>query len=57
MSEIEKQYEEKAEARRRINLLHAGAGVEFFDLSLAQIDEGVKILGSVLNSSEWEAKP
>ena len=45
MNEIdaEKLYEEKARARRSVNLALAAGGVEFFDLSLAEIEEGVQI--------------
>jgi len=43
MSEIEKIYEDKANERRRVNLSFAEKGVEFFDLSQAEIEEGVTI--------------
>ena len=43
MSEIEKIYEEKADKRRRVNLSFAEKGVEFFDLSQAEIEESVTI--------------
>ena len=43
MSEIEKIYEEKSNERRRVNLSFAEKGVEFFDLSQAEIEEGVMI--------------
>ena len=42
-SEIEKMYEEKARARRRVNLAFAAEGVVFFDLDQAEIEEGVRI--------------
>jgi len=43
MNEIEKLYEEKAGKRRSVNLSFAEKGVEFFDLSQAEIEEGVTI--------------
>ena len=43
VGEIEQKYEEKAQARRRVNLAFAGQGVEFFDLGQAFIEEGVRI--------------
>ena len=43
MSYIEREYEEKRLIRRRINLTHAENGVEFFDLDMASIDDGVTI--------------
>ena len=42
-SDIEKLYEKKARERRLVNLSFAEKGVEFFDLSLAEIDECVSI--------------
>jgi len=42
-SDIEKAYEEKTQERRRINLSFAEKGVVFFDLGLAEVEEGVMI--------------
>jgi len=41
--DIEKAYEEKSAARRRVNLEFAEKGVEFFDLVQAEIEDGVTI--------------
>ena len=43
IDELEREYEEKAAARRRRNLGYAAGGVTFFDLDQAQIGEGVTI--------------
>jgi len=42
-SDIEKMYEEKSRERRRVNLELAAAGVRFFDLDQAEIEEGVTV--------------
>ena len=43
MNKTEREYEDKAQERRRVNLAFAERGVEFFDLSQASIEEGVRI--------------
>jgi len=43
IEELEREYGEKAAARRSVNLGYAAGGVSFFDPDQAQIEEGVKI--------------
>jgi bifunctional UDP-N-acetylglucosamine pyrophosphorylase/glucosamine-1-phosphate N-acetyltransferase len=43
MEELEQEYIQKAERRRRTNLAHAAAGVIFEDIDNAYIEEGVEI--------------
>jgi len=43
MDNLERYYNEKAAERRRVNLAFAAQGVEFFDIGMAEIGEGVTI--------------